>query len=107
MICTLKSVILLWGFRLTHQLLAFKPIAIKFFAPQPNGENGAWVPPIPTPVTTHQTLDLKAGTNYTFLYSFWGYHHRVIKLDVTANINGETAKKTLIFKKHTDVQLLH
>jgi hypothetical protein len=84
-----------------------KPVAIKLLVPQKPGEHGLWIPPVPTLIDSTQTLDLKAETNYNMVYSFSGNNHRLLKLDIAVSINGETVKKSLVFKKHTEVELLH
>jgi len=86
----------------------YRPGDIKFLRDQNFGETyNGWNPGILPPVSSSQIISLTKGNHYSLVYSFWGHRHNMIKLDATVNINGETTTKALVFKKFTEVELLH
>jgi hypothetical protein len=58
-------------------------------------------------VDSSQTLHLSPGNYYYLVYAFSGAHHRKMKLNVRFDIHGVSDKKSVVFKKHIEVQLLH
>gem|GEM_PF-4988757 len=66
-----------------------------------------WDPAKAPEAPVSQILDLKKGNRYSIVYSFTGNHHNLIRLNINANINGEKVNKDFLFKKHTEVELLH
>ena len=87
---------------------AYKPVDIKILKDlNPVGQYGRWIPPVPTFIDSSQTLDLKPGNRDQLMYSFSGHHHRLLQVEITVHINGETVQKTIIFKRFTEVELLH
>lgn len=86
----------------------YKPYQIKFQRLSNAGETFIpWDPANAPEVTPSQILELKKGYRYSLIYSFTGSHHNLIRLSISANINGEKVNRGLLFKKHTEVELLH
>jgi hypothetical protein len=87
---------------------AYKQGDIKFLSyPQNANSYASWDPVKAPPIDKSQTLDFKIGNWNYLVYSFSGHHHRELKLHLAVNINGETGTKDLVFKKFTQVELLH
>jgi hypothetical protein len=87
---------------------AYKPGDIKFLTyPRKTDPYIPWDPVKASPVNVSQTLDFKAENRNYLVYSFSGPHHKELKLHLAVNINGETSTKDLVFKKYTEVELLH
>ena len=86
----------------------YKPFQIKFQQLSNAGETFIpWDPAKAPEAGASQILELKKGNRYSLTYSFTGSHRNLIKLNVNANINGEIVNKDFLFKKHTEVELLH
>ena len=88
--------------------MAYKQGDIKFLS-YPKNANPyiPWDPVEGPSVNESQTLDLKIENRNYLVYSFSGHHHPELKLHLAVNINGETSTKDLVFKKFTQVELLH
>lgn len=54
-----------------------------------------------------QTLHLTAGNYYFLVYAFSGKRHRKMKIDMNIHMNGESVNRSVVVKKHTDVELFH
>ena len=86
----------------------YKPYQIKFQRLSNAGETFIpWDPAKAPEINAAQILELKKGNHYSLTYSFTGSHRNLMRLNISANINGETVNKDFVFKKHTEVELLH
>ncbi len=86
----------------------YKPGTIKFLTyPQKSDPYIPWDPVKAPPANISQTLELKVENRNYLVYSFSGHHHNELKLHLAVNIDGETSTKDLVFKKFTEVELLH